>query len=143
MSAAKDISYLIIDGVFDTLNGSVTVGATTYPVYKTIPKNPADTYVKIGELIEGAEDGTSDDFIYNASLSIHVVDCTQNKQGDRKKAQNILNKVRSLLRTGKGVNPSISGLIVFALNGKTESINLDDISRPEIRLTDLYRIVIE
>lgn len=37
MAVDKDISYALIDGIFDTLNNSVTVNAVTYPVYKSIP----------------------------------------------------------------------------------------------------------
>ena len=141
--AAKDISYLIIDGIYDALNGQVTVSAVTYPVYKTIPKSPAVTYVKIGELLEGAEDGTSDDFVYTGSVSIHIVDNSLNLQGDRKKAQSILNKVRSLLKPTKATFPTISGMVVFALNGKTELVDMSDMSKPEVRLTDIYRFIIE
>jgi hypothetical protein len=142
MAGAKDISYLIIDGIFDTLNANVTVNAVTYPVYKTIPISVADTYVKIGEVIE-TEDGTKDTFIYQGSVSINVVDKSLTKQGDRKLAQSILNKVRSLLKTGKGTNPSISGLVTFSLNGKTEMVDFTDKARPEVRITDIYTFTIE
>ena len=59
MAVDKDISYALIDGIFDTLNNSVTVNAVTYPVYKSIPVSPATTYVKIGEVIT-SEDGHKD-----------------------------------------------------------------------------------
>ncbi len=142
MAADKDISYALIDGIFDTLNNSVTVNAVTYPVYKTLPKSPASTYVKIGEVIS-SEDGHNDGFIYRGSVSLTVVDNTMVKQGDRKLAQAVMNKVRSLLKTGKGINPSISGLVVFSVNGTTGMVDLSEKDKPEVRETIVYSFIME
>jgi len=142
MAADKDITYGLIDGIFDTLNNNVTVNAVTYPVYKTIPKSPASTYVKIGEVI-GSEDGHKDGFIYRGSVSLTVVDNTMVKQGDRKLAQSVMNKVRSLLKTGKGSNPTISGLVVFAVNGFTEMVDMSEKDKPEVRETIVYNFIME
>ena len=142
MAADKDISYALIDGIFDTLNNSVTVNAVTYPVYKSIPVTPATTYVKIGEVIT-SEDGHKDGFIYRGSVSITVVDDTMFKQGDKKLAQSIMNKVRALLKTGKGSNLTITGLVTFSPNGSTEMVDLSEKDKPEVRETIVYSFIME
>ena len=123
-----------------TLAGTVTNADTNYPVYKSIPGAPASVYIRIGEVIE-SEDGTKEDFIYRGSVPIIVCDESQNLQADKKKAQNILNVVRGLLKPTKASVPS--GFITFSHGGKTEWVDLNDESKPLIRIADTMEFIIE
>lgn len=125
--------------VAETFSTSMTA-KTNFPVYKFIPLTPAPIYVKIGEVTE-TEDGTKDDFVYNGSIPVIVFDNTQHLQGDKKKAQSIINKVRSVLKPSKGGVPT--GFIVFKHDSKTEYIELDDQDKALVRIADIYSFLKE
>ena len=149
-TASKDIGYTVIDSIYDTIATVVygtaghkgfTLSGTTYPVYKTVPlDNPAEIYVRIGEVIE-TEEGTKDDFVYRGSVPLIVCDDSQTNQGDKKKAQSILNYVRGLLKPTKASVPT--GFIVFNHEGKNEYIELNDMDKPLVRIVDTYFFIIE
>ena len=60
-----------------------------------------------------------------------------------KLAQSIMNKVRALLKTGKGSNPTITGLVTFSPNGSTEMVDLSEKDKPEVRETIVYSFIME
>jgi|GEM_PF-1582742 len=122
------------------LSGIVANADVSCPVYKSIPKSPAQIYVRIGEVID-TEDGTKDDFVYKGSVPVIVCDESQVNQADKKKAQNILNVVRGILKPTKTSVPS--GFIEFGHEGKTEYVDLDDMDKPKIRVVDVYSFIHE
>lgn len=143
MSSSKDISYVVVDAIYDALGGDVgftMIAGTIYPVYKSIPKNPAEIYIRIGEVLE-LEDGTKDDFIYKGSVPVIICDESQTRQADKKKAQGILNKVRATLKPTRASVPA--GLIILSHEGKTEYIDLNDEAKPKIRIVDIYNFLIQ
>lgn len=123
-----------------TLAGAVVNADTNYPVYKSIPVNPAEVYIRIGEVLD-TDDGTKDEFIYKGSVPVIICDESQTRQADKKKAQNILNEVRGVLKPTKASVPS--GLIIFSHEGKTEYIDLNDEAKPKLRLVDIYNFLIQ
>ena len=138
-----DISYDLIDGIFDVLDGKVTYSGTTYPVYKSIPKTPDQVYVHIADVIH-SEDGTKEDFVYYGTVRIEVVN-ESNYRGDRKLAQKILGVVRGLLKTSKE-NTFTCGslnLITFSHETFNEFIEMSDEGISRIRLIDSYNFIIE
>jgi hypothetical protein len=142
--ALIDISYDLIDGIFDVLNGNVIYSGTTYPVYKSIPKTPAPVYVFIGNVIQ-AEDGTKDAFIYNGTVQIHVVD-ESGMSGNLKLSQKILGVVRGLLKATKGAVFSIGGtstLVVFSHESLTSLVSEADNGISNIRLVDMFNFLIQ
>ena len=54
-----------------------------------------------------------------------------------------MNKVRALLKTGKGSNPTITGLVTFSPNGSTEMVDLSEKDKPEVRETIVYTFIME
>lgn len=144
MSTAHiDISYDLIDGIFDVLDGNVIYSGTTYPVYKSIPKTPESVYVHIADVIQ-SEDGTKDNFVYYGTVRIEVVDESKYR-GDRKLAQKILGVVRGLLKTTKGGTFTCGSLnlIIFSHEVLNEFIELSDDGQSRVRLIDNYNFVIE
>lgn len=144
MSTAHiDISYDLIDGIFDVLDGNVIYSGTTYPVYKSIPKTPESVYVHIADVIQ-SEDGTKDSFVYYGTVRIEVVDESKYR-GDRKLAQKILGVVRGLLKTTKGGTFTCGSLnlIIFSHEVLNEFIELSDDGQSRVRLIDNYNFVIE
>lgn len=141
-TASKDISYAVVDAIYDALGGDTgfVSGGNTYPIYKTIPKEPAKIYIRIGEVLE-AEDGTKDDFVYKGSVPVIICDESQTKQADKKKAYNILNQMRATLKPTKA--STLTGLVIFSHEGKTEYIDLNDEAKPKIRIVDIYNFLIE
>jgi hypothetical protein len=142
--ALIDISYDLINGIFNVLNGNVIYSGTTYPVYKSIPKPPVSTYVFIGNVIQ-AEDGTKDAFIYNGTVQIHVVDESK-ERADMKLSQKILGVVRGLLKATKGAVFSIGGtstLIVFSHESLTSLVSEADNGISNIRLVDMFNFLIQ
>lgn len=143
MSAqSKDISYAVVDAIYDALSGDTgfaMISGVKYPVYKAIRNNPAEIYIRIGEVLE-LEDGTKDDFVYKGSVPVIICDESQTKQADKKKAQGILNEVRAMLKPTKSSVPA--GLIIFSHEGKTEYIDMNDEAKPKIRIVDIYSFLI-
>lgn len=142
-SALVDISYDLVNAVFTVLNGNVTYSGTTYPVYKSIPKTPASVYVHIHNVLH-AEDGTKDDFLYEGTVQVEVVD--EGKQrADTKLAQKILGVVRGLLKTSKGSTFTVTGrtLIIFSHASFNTFIEQADNAISRIRLIDVYNFLIE
>lgn len=129
-----------ITNLTGTLTGVVAAANVTYPIYKTIQKNPASIYVSIGEVIN-REDGTKDAFIYYGNISITVCDESQTLQADKKKAQSVINIIRATLKPNRSSVPA--GLIQFGHGGYNEFINLSDADRPKIRLTDVFDFILE
>lgn len=142
-TAHVDISYDLIDGIFDVLDGNVTYSGTTYPVYKSIPKVPASVYVWITEVIAD-EDGTKDDFIYYGTVQIRVVNESQ-QRADKKKSQDIMNVVSGLLQPHKGHTFSCGSknLIVFSPGPQNEQTEQADNGIVKMQLIDIYNFIIE
>jgi hypothetical protein len=138
-----DISYDLVDGIYDVLTTHVTVGGITYPVYKSMPKTPAATYVYICNVLQ-MEDGTKDSFLYNGTVQIHIV--TEGRErADLKLTQDILGVVRSHLKTSKGATFSIGSrtLVVFSHESLSIMINTGDNGLSNIRFVDMYNFLID
>jgi hypothetical protein len=142
-SALVDISYALRNGIYTVLNNSVIYSTVTYPVYKSVPKDPASTYVLISDVVQ-TEDGTKDDFIYYGTVAIHVVDSALERP-DRKRAEGILGVVRGLLKPSKASTFTVTGrtLVVFKHESMTPLINQGGNNLSEVRLVDLYSFVID
>jgi hypothetical protein len=142
-TALVDISYDLIDGIFDVLDGNVTYSGTTYPVYKSVPKTPGETYVFVGNVIQ-AEDGTKDAFIYHGTVQIHIVDESK-ERADMKLVYKILGVVRGLLKATKGAVFSVTGLtlVVFSHESLTSLVSQADNGITNIRLVDMYNFLIQ
>jgi len=142
-TALVDISYDLVDGIFDILNGNVVYTGITYPVYKSIPKTPSSVYVHIGDILHG-EDGTKDDFDYYGTVQVIVVD-ESSQGGDKKKAQAILGIVRGLLKPTKSTIFSCGSrtLVIFSLESMIPVIEQADQAITRVRLIDTYNFIIE
>lgn len=137
---SRDISYAVVNAIYGLLNGFVVYAGTTYPVHKSIPKSPPSIYVRIGEVVD-REEGTKDDFVYYGSVSVIICDESQTMQADKKKAYNILNVVRGLLKPSKSSVPG--GFIGFSHGGKGDYVDLGIDGKPLIRVVDTYKFIIE
>ena len=143
-SGYKDIAYQLTTSLFKALNNTVIVNTVTYPCYKGIPTNVGDTYVRIGEVIEGPT-GTKDDFQYEGSVSVIVTDESGVNILDKKLAYSIQDKVRTLLKATRTSIHTVTGftMIAFTPEGSTEISNYTDKGKPRIQLVDTYRYIIE
>ncbi len=92
----EDIENNLIKGIYDVLNGHVTYSDVTYPVYKSIPKPPAATYVWIGGVIQ-TNDNTKDDFGYRGTVEVQVIS-EPVERPDKKLLNNISGVVCGLLK---------------------------------------------
>lgn len=140
---AVDISYDLIDGIYDVLYGNVSYGGATIPVYKSVPKTPASLYVIIGDVL-GSEDGTKDSFVYYGTVQIIVVDESMHR-ADRKQTQGVLGAVRALLKTAKSTTFTCGTktLIVFSHESLVPIAEYADNSIIRNRLIDIYNYIIE
>lgn len=139
----EDISYDLVDGIFDCLDAKVIYGGITYPVYKSVPKVALATYVYICNVVQ-TEDGSKDYFLYYGTVQIHIVDESM-ERGDMKLSQAILNVVRGLLKTTKGsvfALPSHT-LCVFKHESFNTIIGEGDTGLTKIRLIDMYNFLIQ
>jgi len=136
-----EVGYDLVNGMFTVLNNNVTVGAVTYPVYKSIPKTPATTYVWIGGVIH-VEDGTKEDFIYSGTVQVQVVDLKE--RADKKLMQSIIGVTRGLLKTSKASVFSIGSrtLTVFKHESYNDYVRLSDEGLSEIKGIDIYGFII-
>ena len=137
-----DISYDLIDGIYDVLDTHATFGSVTYPVYKSIPKVPASIYVFVGNIVQTV-DGTKDAFHYGGTVQVHVVDNSK-ERGDLKLAQGLMNVVRQHLKATRSTVFSIGShtLIVFNPESST-TMTGEEIGITTIRIVDLYNFLIQ
>jgi hypothetical protein len=143
-SAHVDISYDLVDGIFTVLDGNVSYGGTVYPVYKSVPKPPAETYVFIHNVIS-AENGTKDEFLYEGTVQIDVVD-EISLVADKKKAQGIIGVVRGLLKPSKDSVFSIGDtltLVIFSPASYNEMIDISGKSKSVVQLSERYEFLIQ
>lgn len=140
----KHISYALTTAIYKALSTFVTVSGTTYPVYQGVPTDVANTYVRIGEVID-RDNGTKEDFMYEGSVTIIVNDESGVNQFDKKLVYSIQDKVRSLLKTSKSSTLTVTGFTmpVFSFDTSTELLSTNDSDRPQIQLIDIYRFIIE
>jgi hypothetical protein len=144
MSSA-DISSGLIDGVYDVLNGNVTIGGVTYDVYKTVYMGQTNrAYVYVGNIVD-TENGTKEDFIFEGSIAIESVDEQQTSNVSRSTVQAINNKVRSLLKTTRTEVPTVSGhtVIYFKHGGSTMTEEKARDGRTRYRIIDIYEFLIQ
>ncbi len=142
-TASVDISYDLIDGIYDVLYGNVIYELETIPVYKSVPKTPASVYILIGDVL-GSEDGTKDGFLYFGTVQVIVVDESAHC-ADRKQSQGILGVVRGLLKATKPVTFTCGSrtLVVFSHESLVPVIEYADNSIIRNRLIDIYNYVLE
>lgn len=141
-TASKDVSYDVISAIYTALGGDskFTSSIGSIPIYKSIPKDAALVYIKIGEVVD-TEEGTKDSFMFRGSVPVIVCDESHLNQADKKKAQTICSEVRATLKPSRASVPS--GFIQFNANGKTEYVDLSVQDRPKIRIVDIYEFIIE
>jgi hypothetical protein len=125
-----------------TLAGTVVVTDEIYPVYKSIPKTPADNYIYVGGIIQ-AEDGTKDEFIYTGTLQVKVV-TDRVQRADSFLAESMLNVVRAHLQPTKGAVLSLSGntMVTLTPEGMTELSEQTELGM-KIQMIDLYTFLIQ
>jgi hypothetical protein len=129
-------------GLKTLIGATVTYDGVSYPVYKkNIPKTPAATYVKIGEIMSN-EDGTKDGFTYYGMVYIQVVDESGLRPG-KTLAYGILGVLRGLLKPSITTVPTVTGMTVsmFSPAGYNE-IEQQDENGTRIQLTDIYDFII-
>jgi hypothetical protein len=123
---------------------AISVSATNenIPVYKSIQKEAPEQYVYIGEIVQGQE-GTKDNFMYFGTVNIIIVDDSQYR-GDKKKALQILNLTRSLLKPSITAVPNCGSktVVTFTPSTYNEFIEQSDKSISLIRLIDTYNFLI-
>lgn len=142
-STHKDISLALAGAIYSALATKVTVSGVTYPVYNSmIPDAPA-TYIRVGEIID-RDEGTKESFIYEGTVPIIINDEIQNISS-RKRAYQIRDKVRSLLKTSKSSVLTITGftMTVFAFDVSSEAIIKNDEGKVQYQIYDIYRFIIE
>lgn len=143
-TAHVEIGYDLVDGIFTVLDGNVTYGGTTYPVYKSIPKAPAAVYVHIHN-VTSIENGTKDDFLYEGTVQVEVVN-EGLQRADKKLIQKVMGVVRGLLKATKGATFSIGetlSLVYFTPGPSNELTEQADQGITRVRLIELYNFLIE
>ena len=143
-TAHTDISDDLITGIFTVLDGNVTYSEVTYPVYKSIPKTPASVYIHVHNVLD-KENGTKDDFIYEGTVQVEVVNEGQ-QRADMKLVRKIRGVVRGLLKATKGATFSIGDdhtLVVFRAGASNEGAEFADNGITKLRLIDMYEFIIE
>jgi len=144
MSTANvDIDYDLINGIFTVLDGNVSYGGTSYPVYKSIPKTPATVYVWITEVMSD-EDGTKDEFVYYGTVQVRVIN-EGLQRADKKLIQGISGVTRGLLKTTKGSVFSIGDrtLVVFKQGTSSTLVEIGDNGIIRMSKIDIYDFIVE
>jgi hypothetical protein len=126
----------------DGVTSKVVYAGVSYPVYKNVPKPPADVYVRLGQVIHD-EDGTKDDFVYYGMVYLHVVYNSQLRPG-KSLPKEILNVVRGLLKPTKVSVPVVTGRTVISFTpGGYNEIEEQTEKGTSVQLTDIYNFIIE
>jgi hypothetical protein len=138
-----EISKPLLDGIFTILSGYVTYSGTTYPVYLSIPKPSVEVYVHVHNVVY-IENGTKDDFCYEGTVQVEVVDESR-MQADDTLAVAILNVVMGLLKPSKASVFSIGSrtLTVFSQGPFNKLIEQSDKGISRSRLIDIFNFILE
>jgi len=136
-----DLTVVGGTGISGTVTNADLTFGLTYPVYKSIPKPAATTYIYIGNVLNDT-DGTKDEFHYNGTCQIQVVDESK-QRADSRLALNILNVIRGILKPTRGAVFSISPstLVVFEPGPYNEVIEENN-GVTKIKLIDIYNFLI-
>lgn len=140
----NDIRSELVTGIYNVLNGNVTISGVTYPVYKTVYSGQTNrAYVHIGNVID-RESGTKSDFIYEGSIFIEVIDERQTGNVDRSIIHSVSNKVRDLLKTTKTEVPTVTGYtcVILRHGGGTTREDTAADGRKRYVITDIYEFLI-
>lgn len=93
----KDPGVSVYTALYDLLNGNVTVGAKTLPVYSFVPNDVQDGYVYLSEFSFN-EDDTKDRFMSLGNMQIQIALPIEGPKGSRKELQEFSNVVLNLIR---------------------------------------------
>lgn len=96
--AQKDPSKRIIKAIFDLLDGNVTVGATTYPVYSFVPDDVGGGYIYIQD-VQLLEASVKDRFMQSAAVTVQVVFPILGTSGSRVTIEDVSYRILSLVKT--------------------------------------------
>jgi len=163
-TTARDYSSILRKSIYTVLNGNVTVAFTadntvitaddditpvnasyTYPVFKDpIRGQPNRAYVMIGTIID-TESGPKDNFVYQGSVSIEVVDESQTINPTRDLSETMNNVVRKTLKTTKGGVFTVTDftLTYFRHGGSTRMEEKLPDGRKSYRIIDIYEYAIQ
>lgn len=103
----KDPSDSIRDWVYTALNGTVSYGGSTVPVYSFPTKDASMPYILIGEHFMTGEQGTKDAYITEHELVIEVYTSSTGNRATYAPANSITDSIIQLLRTR--TSPTITG----------------------------------
>lgn len=138
----RDISKDLITGIFDLFGESILYDQVSYPVYKSIPKQPPPIYVFIGNVIH-TEDGTKDTFIYQGTVQVQVIDESR-ERADLKLTQELINYTRGVLKPAKATvfSCGTSTLVVLKHESFNTLVTQADNGISRIVAVDLYNFII-
>lgn len=95
----KDPSDDIRDWVYTSLNGKITYGGATIPVYSFVPKGSSMPYIVIGDQSSPGEDSAKDMFITEQDITIEVWTKNTGNHASYAAANSIASSILGLLRT--------------------------------------------
>lgn len=141
----KDPANAVYTAVTSLLEGNVTVGATTLPVYSIMPDSVGSGYVYI-ESFTGTNDDLKDAFMQFGNLTIQVVIPIGGASGSKRLLNDFNNKVLELLKptvsSTLDLSPNFNNTYFYTQN-VTEFLNLFDNNREIRRVTQLNLLIEE
>ena len=125
----KDPGVSVYTALFDLLNGNVTVGATTLPVYSFIPDNVQNGYVYLSEFAY-TEDDLKDRFMNLGNMQIQIALPISGPKGSRKELQQfadvVLNLIRPNVNSKLDLAPDFSNPYLYAQSVRDFTNIFDD-----------------
>jgi len=125
----KDPGVSVYTALFDLLNGNVTVGATTLPVYSFIPDDVQDGYVYLSEFAY-TEDDLKDRFMNLGNMQIQIALPISGPKGSRKELQQfadvVLNLIRPNVNSKLDLAPDFSNPYLYAQSVRDFTNIFDD-----------------
>ena len=125
----KDPGVSVYTALYNLLNGNVTVGAKTLPVYSFIPDDVADGYVYLSEF-SYTEDDLKDRFMNLGNMQIQIALPISGPKGSRKELQQfadvVLNLIRPNVNSKLDLSPDFSNPYLYAQSVRDFTNIFDD-----------------
>jgi hypothetical protein len=117
----------IVKGVYSALNGNVTLGGETIPVYSTMPQGVEGYYIYISSL-RNQEDYTKQNFGGTVRFDVKVISPTLEDSGSKLGMYDIATQVMEILRPTRAGNLALDDDLKNKLFYLEDSRELEDVT---------------
>ena len=95
----KDPAGAVRTWIYGVLNGTITYGGVTIPVYSFAPKDPTASYILLGSQTSDPENGTKDKWIGVHSIQVEIYYMSTGNDASYIPLNTISSSILALIRT--------------------------------------------